>query len=173
METGELQGAAAPVPLTGTLCGEVEALSVKTIAEERAPVEVGLNTTETVHVPPLGATLAHPVGVGIKSPALVPLETIEVIVSAALPTFVTVSVCPADEVPTCCEANVRLVGATAKLLVAVCPVPLSGTVCGEPAALSVMLTVAGREPAVVGVNFTEIWHDPPGKTVLPHVLVCA
>ena len=80
------------------------ALSVKTMAEDLDPAAAGVNTTLTVQVPPDGATLAHPVGVGTKSPALVPCEMIEVMVSAALPLFVTVSVCGAEEVPTVCEA---------------------------------------------------------------------
>ena len=67
-------------------------MSVKTIAEDLAPVDPGVKTTDTVQVPPEGATLEQPVGVGTKSPALVPLETIDVIVSAALPEFVIVIV---------------------------------------------------------------------------------
>ena len=62
----------APTPETGTLCGDPAALSVKTIADDLFPDAAGVKTTLTVHVPPLGATLAHPVGVGAKSPALVP-----------------------------------------------------------------------------------------------------
>jgi hypothetical protein len=146
----------APVPLTGTLCGLPDALSVNTIAEDRAPVEVGLKTTETVHVPPLEATLAQPVGVGTKSPAFVPCETIEVIRSAALPEFVIVMTCGAEVVPTVCELKVRLLGEGEKLAVGVTPVPDSATVCGDPAALSATLTFAVLLPLAVGVNFTEI-----------------
>jgi hypothetical protein len=162
----------APVPETGTLCGDPAALSVKTMADERAPVAEGLNTTETVQVPPLAATLAHPVGVGMKSPAFVPAETIEVIVRTALPEFVIVMVCGADVVPTVWDAKVKDVGEGEKLAVAVVPVPLSGAVCGEPAALSATLTFAVRLPVVVGMKRTEIWHEPPGATELMQVFDC-
>jgi hypothetical protein len=95
-----INGNPTPVPLTGTLCGLPAALSVNTIADDRDPEADGLNTTLTVQVPPEGATLAHPVGVGTKSPELAPDDTIEVMVRAALPEFVTVRVCGADVVPT-------------------------------------------------------------------------
>ena len=91
--------------------------------------------------------------------------------SAALPEFVTVSVCGAEEVPTVCEAKVREVGTTAKFAVAVVPVPLSVMVCGEPDALSVTLTVAGLDPADAGLNLTEIWQEPPANTAEPQVFV--
>ena len=45
------------------------------------------------------------------------------------------------------------------------PVPVRLTVCGEPVALSVMLTDALREPKVVGVNVTVIVHVPLIATV--------
>ena len=47
-------------------------------------------------------------------------------------------------------ANERLVGVT----VTAVPVPLRGTVCGLPAALSAMDRVAVRAPAAVGRNVT-------------------
>ena len=168
----KLTAAAVPVPLTGTLCGEPEALSVNTMAEDRAPVEDGVNTTDTVQVPPEGATDAHPVGVGTKSPELVPCETIDVMVSAALPELVTVKVCGAEVVPTVCELKVRLRGATPKLAVAVIAVPLMGTVCGEPAALSVTDMLAVRVPEVVGLKVIEIVQEPPAATLAPQVLTC-
>jgi hypothetical protein len=166
----KLTAAAVPVPLTGTLCGEPEALSVNTMAEDRAPVVDGVNTTETVQVPPEGATDAHPVGVGTKSAELVPCETIDVMVSAALPELVTVKVCGAEDVPTVCEAKVRLVGSTEKLAVAVVAVPVSGTVCGEPAALSATCTFAVRLPEAVGLKVTVMVQEPPTATDDPQVL---
>lgn len=41
------------------------------------------------------------------------------------------------------------------------PVPVSPTVCGEPATLSETVIVPVRVPTAVGVNVTEIEHDPP------------
>src|SRR5271169_4401017 len=52
------------------------------------------------------------------------------------------------------------------------PVPDRVNVCGDPAALSVMVTDALRAPAAVGVNVTEMLQFPPAATLTPHVLVC-
>jgi hypothetical protein len=56
--------------------------------------------------------------------------------------------------------------------VAVVPVPVSATVCGDPAALSVTTIVALNEAAESGVNFTAIVQLPPTSTALPQLLVC-
>lgn len=53
----------------------------------------------------------------------------------------------------------------------VVPLPLSAAVCGEPAALSLMLREADRVPEACGVNFTEIVQLPPAATLIPHVFV--
>ena len=49
--------------------------------------------------------------------------------------------------------------------------PISATVCGLPAALSVMLNVALRLPAAVGVNVTMTWQLSFGARVGPQVWV--
>jgi hypothetical protein len=61
-----------PVPFTVALWGLPGALSVNMIADARFPVLDGVNTTDTVHVPPFAGTSAQPEGVGAKSPALAP-----------------------------------------------------------------------------------------------------
>ena len=53
------------------------------------------------------------------------------------------------------------------------PLPLRSTVCGLPAALSVMLTDAVRVPVVVGENVTLIWQLAPAEIELPQLLVWA
>src|ERR1035437_4409036 len=53
------------------------------------------------------------------------------------------------------------------------PVPESVMVCGDPAALSVMVTDTLRLPAAVGGNAPEMLHPPPAATLAPQVLVCA
>src|ERR1039457_7273507 len=53
------------------------------------------------------------------------------------------------------------------------PVPERVMVCGDPAALSVMVTDALRPPAAVGVNVTEKLQFAPAATLLPQVLVYA
>lgn len=45
------------------------------------------------------------------------------------------------------------------------PVPVSGTVCGLPAALSVMVKVPARAPSAVGVNVTLILQFAPAASV--------
>src|SRR5437867_1101970 len=50
------------------------------------------------------------------------------------------------------------------------PVPTSATACGLPAALSVMVSVALREPAALGVNETAIAQAPPGASVVPQLV---
>ena len=51
------------------------------------------------------------------------------------------------------------------------PTPESGTVCGLPVALSVMLNSPARFPATVGMNVTEIWQEPPTGSAAPQLLV--
>jgi hypothetical protein len=60
-----------------------------------------------------------------------------------------------------------------RLTAGAAPVPERLTVCGLPAALSEMLTVAARVPAAVGVNVTLIVQLPLAATELPQVLVSA
>src|SRR3954454_19841075 len=52
---GPVVGAAVPVPLSGTSCGEPGALSVNRSRAERGPVAAGANLTFTAQLP-FGAT---------------------------------------------------------------------------------------------------------------------
>ena len=54
---------------------------------------------------------------------------------------------------------------------AVTPVPLSGTVCGLPAALSVRVRVPVRTPAADGVKVTAISQVIPGLRETGQLLV--
>ena len=51
------------------------------------------------------------------------------------------------------------------------PVPVRLTVCGLPAALSLMVIAPVRVPAAVGVNFTLIAQCLPTASVAPQVVV--
>src|ERR1700677_2739744 len=51
------------------------------------------------------------------------------------------------------------------------PVPVSATVCGDPIALSVMVSVPVRAPEVVGVKATAMVQLPLTATDVPHVFV--
>jgi hypothetical protein len=53
------------------------------------------------------------------------------------------------------------------------PVPFWLMVCGDPAALSAMLTAPVRVPLAVGVNVTPMVQEAPAATELPQVLVSA
>ena len=103
---------AVPVPLTATVCGLSGALSAIWTAAERAPIVVGENTAEIEQVA-LGANVDGLSGqslVELKSPALVPVSPIPVIVSGDVPVFRMTVDCEALEVPTRWEENARLPG---------------------------------------------------------------
>jgi hypothetical protein len=97
-----------------------------------------------------------------------------VMVSAALPVLVSVTICAALVEFSCWLANVKFdddrltVGAGIAV-----PVPLSVIACGLPVALSVIVTAAARAPVAVGMNVTLMVQFPLfAATELPHVLVC-
>jgi hypothetical protein len=80
------------------------------------------------------------------------LAVIEVMTSAALPEFVSETVCAGLIVLTICEAKVRLAGD--KTTAGATPVPSRLTVCGLKAALSAIVTAADAVPVTVGTNVT-------------------
>jgi hypothetical protein len=82
-----------------------------------------------------------------------------------------VMACVAAEVPTSVEAKVRVAGV--RVTAGAVPVPESETVCGDPLALSAMLTLAVSDPVAVGEKVTVMAQNPPAATLLPQVLVCA
>src|SRR5712692_2717892 len=94
--------------------------------------------------------------------------------SAALPVLVSVTVCAALVVLIVWLANVRLAGdrLTAGAAVEV-PVPVRPTECGLPLALSVMVTAAVRVPVAVVVNVTEIVQLALAASEAGQLLVCA
>src|SRR5436305_1945247 len=162
---------AVPVPLNPAVCGDPVALSVMLTAALRTPAAVGVNVTEIVQLPP-AATLDPQVLVWAKSPLFVPVIAMLVMLRVAVPGLLNVIVWAALVVATFWLANVRLDGESDTCATAV-PVPLNPAVCGDPVALSVMLTAALRTPAAVGVNVTEIVQLPPAATLDPQVLVWA
>jgi hypothetical protein len=90
---------------------------------------------------------------------------------AAFPVLLRVALCAALVVPTFWLLNVKLVGE--RLVPAAAPVPVRLTVCGLPAALSEMLTVAVRVPVAVGLKVTLIVQLLFAATELPQVFVSA
>jgi len=90
---------------------------------------------------------------------------IAVIVNDVVARFVSVTVFAALVTPMATVAKLKLVGES----FAVVPIPLSGTFCGLPAALSVMLKAALRVPLAVGLKVTLKVQLAPAASVLPQV----
>ena|SRR5215469_16502057 len=81
---------------------------------------------------------------------LVPVIAIPVMFNVVVPPFVNVTVLAAVVASTLTEPKLTLVGES----LAAVPIPLSGTRCGLPAALSVTLRAALRVPLAVGLKVT-------------------
>ena len=95
------------------------------------------------------------------------------IANAALPVFVTVTVCAALFVPTVWLLNVNDAGLTPTTGVTPTPVPARFTTSGLLASLSVIVTAAALVPVAVGVNVALIVQFPPAASELPQVFVAA
>src|SRR5256712_484762 len=80
---GERLGRPAPVPVTLAVCGLLLALSVTVNVALRAPIAVGVNVTSIEQLAP-AARLAPQLFVCAKSPLLVPVKAMLVMLSAEL-----------------------------------------------------------------------------------------
>jgi len=158
---------ACPPPLKATVCGEPPALSVIVKVPARVPAAVGVKVTEIMQPDP-APTLVPQLFVWAKSPD----ATIDAMVRLAVPEFVIVIVCAALVVPSVCGEKVRLVServTVGAVTTGAIPVPVSATVCGEPLALSAIVSNPARVPTTVGANVTEIEQFAPPANELPHV----
>jgi hypothetical protein len=90
-ELGATVIAAAPVPLSGNGCGLSAALSVMLREALRVPFQWGVKVTVTVQLVP-AATEVPQLLVCLKSLEFVPVTIIDVMVRAAFPGLVSVSV---------------------------------------------------------------------------------
>lgn len=89
----------------------------------------------------------------------------------AVPVFCSVTTCAALDVPTVVLPKVRLDGETvATGTGALTPLPLRGTVCGDPAALSTKVNAPDRAPMAVGVNVMLMLQLKVAAKVAPQVL---
>jgi len=88
-----------PLPLNAAACGLPLALSVTATPALRVPVAVGLNVTLIVQLVP-AARLAPQVWVWVKSPLLVPVMAMPLMLSAALPALERVIDCATLLAPT-------------------------------------------------------------------------
>jgi hypothetical protein len=161
-----------PVPVSETVCGEPLALSAIVNVPVRLPDAVGVKVTERLQLAPAATLAPAHVPVSAKSPEAL----IEVMVNVPGPEFVSFTDWAALVEPMLCEAKVRLAGESVTAgapAPAAVPVPLKATVCGEPAALSVMVRVPVRAPLAAGVNVTEMVQLAPAATLDPQFWVSA
>src|SRR5438034_535273 len=156
---------AVPFPLRENICGLPPASSASDSVPVRAPEAVGVKVTLMVQVPPaakvaglVGQALA-PVLVAAKSPE----AANELIVKAAAPVFVSVTVIDALVVASSWLPKSRLVGANPTP--GAVPFPLSVMICGLPPALSVSDSVPVRAPEAVGVKVTLMVQFAPAAKV--------
>ena len=126
------QIAYCPVPVSFMNCGPSPALSVITTKPVRVPVAVGLNVTPNVQVNPAPKLPEQGLLTTLKSPVV----ATELIVSARLPTFSSVTVCAALVVPTVRAGNVSDV--LERFTAGAVPLPVRFRACGLLGALSVM-----------------------------------
>jgi hypothetical protein len=155
-----------PIPTNSTTCcGLSSALSVTTMLPPRDQAAVGLNVTVIVHDDP-AATPPVQLLVCEKSPVTV----IALTVNVAVPGLLTVMGFVELLLPTNTPVKLRLAGPT--VAAAATPVPLKGTVCGLPVALSLILSEDDRLPVFPGVNVTLIVQLAFTASVFPHVWVC-
>ena len=151
-----------PVPVSEIVCGLSVAESVSVNVPVRVLLAVGVKVTATVQLA-LGDREAAQLFVSEKSP----LVCTWLICSPKVPGLVKATVCAVLVVPTSWLANDKLFGVTVRLGIA--PWPVSSTVRGLPAELSVMVRVPVRVPVAVGVNVTWIAQVPPADETVPQL----
>ena len=111
--------------------------------------------------------------VWLKSPGMPPVGAIPVMVKAARPVFCSVEDCTALLVFAGTLLNVRPGGVKVTAGPLPCaPVPVSVTVCGLPAAVSLTLTEAERAPRAAGLKVTAMVQLKPATRVMGQLLVC-
>ena len=132
----------------------------------RDHVVVGLNVTVIVQDAFTATAAAVQLLVCEKSP----LAVIELTVKLAVPVFVTVTVCGELLFPT--NTPAKLTPTVDSVTAGATPVPLKATLCGLPAALSLMLTVDVRLPVLLGVKTTLMVQLLLAPKDDPQLLVC-
>jgi hypothetical protein len=157
---------AVPVPVSETVCGLPEALSVTVTEPDRVPMVAGVKVTLIVQVAPT-ASVVPQLFVSAKSPVIVIPE----MVNGAVPVFESVALCVGLAVPIVCPLNVRVDGEAVAM--GAVPVPVSDTLCGLPDALSTTVTEPDRVPVALGVKVTLIEQLAAAARVAPHVFVSA
>ena len=144
---------------------------------EREPATAGRKLTVITQFAP-GATLAPQVLVWLNSAVVL----MPAMLSVAAPVFVSVTDCEGPPEPIFCMLKTMFVRLSAAVVVcpvegggagAAVPVPERVTVCGLPAALSVITTAPVRVLVAVGVNVRLMAQLAPAASDAPQVVVCA
>src|SRR5208283_3468203 len=163
-----------PVPVRLTDCwlpATLLLLSVMVREATRLPEAAGVNVTLIVQLLFAVSELPHVV-VSEKSPGLVPVNPMLLMVRATFPVLLSVTVWAALGVPTLLVNGLVVVTPAMGAL----SVPVRFTDCVLPATLlllSVMVKKAARVPIAVGVNVTLIVQLLFAASELPHVVVSA
>jgi len=160
-------GGSTPVPLKVIDCGEVPAVSVITRVAFSAPPFVGAKCPWMLQLAP-AAKLIPQLFANTYDSAFAPATAMLVIVKGADPSLVIVTYCDALVEPTVTVPNERLVDVRPTWTAT--PVPLSEMVCGELAALSVIVTAALNEPACVGAKCPCIEQFALAAKLVPQLL---
>src|SRR5437588_558795 len=154
-----------PFPLSATICGLPPEIGTASSRAGGEPEAVDVTVTMMVQLPPsakaaglMGQALAL-VLVAAKSPDVAN----ELIVKAAVPVFVSVTVIGALVVASNWLPKSRLVGANPTA--GAVPFPLRGSICGLPPALSPSDSVPVRAPKAVGLKVTLMVQFPPAAKV--------
>jgi hypothetical protein len=168
----------APVPERPTDCGLPLALSVMVSAADDEPAAEGVYVTATVHVPPAATELPQVFPTSAKLLALVPVIAKLVILNAALPALVRVTVWAELVVSTGWLPKARLV--VERVIDGVepvpppppplVPVPVRPT-DGSATAVAVTVSVAERDPLATGVKVTVIVQLAPAAMLDPQPFV--
>lgn len=157
-----------PVPVKLAVCVvPVEELSVTVSMAVRVLMAEGVNVTLIVQVVLLAARDVPQLLVWPKSPLLVPLSAMLLMVIAPVPVFLRVRAWLLLVVFTVWLVKVSDVGVSDA--VGAVPVPVNETVCGLPVALSTIESEAVRVPVAVGLNVMVTAHEDPVETDEPHV----
>jgi len=159
----------SPVPLSVIVCGDPAASSVMVMAAVSGPVVVGSKCPRIMQFAPAARAVpqsfANP-----NEEAFVPVTAMLPKVSVPLPVFVKVTVCEALGVPIAWVPYDRLVAESDIAGLPTVPVPLREIVCGDPVALSVMVTAAVIAPVDVGAKCPWMEQLAPAAMAVPQLL---
>jgi hypothetical protein len=149
------------------LCGEPLALSVMVTAAVSAPVAAGVKWPWMVQLAP-PATLVPQLFANTNEEASAPVTAMLVMAKGPVPVLVSVTDCDALVTPTGSPAKDKLL-ADRDTAGGVRPVPDSAMLCGEPLALSVMVTAAVSAPVAAGVKWPWMVQFAPAATLVPQL----